>query len=97
MPITGNGHRSVKTIPPSLDKAMDKANPTPKNAAPNISIRNGPVLELQVDGPSGNALGSNGRDNGKRKARSSTGNRKSYKEETDEDEDEEPLVRQCGP
>lgn len=76
---------------------MDKANPTPKNAAPNISIRNGPVLELQVDGPSVNALGSNGRDNGKRKARSSTGNRKSYKDETDEDEDEKPLVRQCDP
>lgn len=73
---------------------MDKANPTPKNAAPNISIRNGPVLELQADGPSANALGTNSRDNGKRKARSSTGNRKSYKEDTDEDEDEKPLVRQ---
>lgn len=73
---------------------MDKANPTPKKAAPNISIRNGPVLELQADGSRATALGTNDRDNGKRKARSSTGNRKSYKEDTDEDEDEKPLVRQ---
>lgn len=76
---------------------MDKANPTPKNAAPNISIRNGPVLEVQADGANAKALGTNGRDNGKRKARSSTGNKKSYKEDTDEDEDEEPLVRQRNP
>ena len=73
---------------------MDKANPAPKKAAPNISIRNGPVLELQADGSSATALGTNHRDNGKRKARSSIGNRKSYREDTDEDEDEKPLVRQ---
>ena len=76
---------------------MDKANPPSKNAAPGISIRNGPVVEMEmdIDGPSINGLETNGRDGGKRKARNSTGNQKSYKEATDEDDDDEkPLVRQ---
>lgn len=74
---------------------MDKANPPSKNAAPGISIRNGPVVEMDIDGPSINGLETNGRDSGKRKARNSTGNRMSYKEATDEDDDDEkPLVRQ---
>lgn len=48
---------------------------------------------MDIDRPSMNVMGTNGVDNGKRKARNSTGNRKSYKEATDdEDEDEKPLV-----
>lgn len=91
--ISGNGHKSKDIIPKSLDKALDKANPAPKNAAPGISIRNGPVVEMDIDGPTTNGLGTKGTDNGKRKARNSAGNRKSYKEATDDDdEDEKPLV-----
>ncbi len=71
---------------------MDKANPMPKNPAPNISIRNGPVMEMDIDGPSTDRLETNGRDKCKRKARNSNGQRKSYQEETDEDDDEKPLV-----
>lgn len=90
----GNGAKSKKIIPKSLDKAMDKANPPSKNAAPGISIRNGPVVEMDIDGPGINGLETNGRDSGKRKARNSNGNRKSYKEATDEDDDdEEPLSK----
>lgn len=74
---------------------MDRANPPAKNAAPGISIRNGPVVEMDIDGPSINGVEINGRDSGKRKARNSIGNRKSYKEATDEDDDDEkPLVHQ---
>ena len=68
---------------------MDKANPIPANAAPGISIRNGPMDEMDVDGPE-----LNGHTSTKRKARTSLTNGKSYKEASDEDnEDEEPLVR----
>lgn len=85
--VSGRGQKSKATITPSLDKAMDKANPTPENAAPGISIRNGPMVEMDIDGPGVN------KDTGKRKARNSSGQRKSYKEPTDDDDDDEkPLV-----
>jgi DNA topoisomerase-1 len=70
---------------------MDSANPPPKNAAPGVSIRNGPILEMEIDGPVVNGTEINGNAGGKRKARSSTGQQKSYKEASDE-EDEKPLV-----
>lgn len=69
---------------------MDKANPPTQNGAAGISIRNGPVDEMEVDGPQVNG------NTGKRKARSSMGNGKSYKENSDEEEDDDddvPLVR----
>ena len=68
---------------------MDKANPPAAHGAPGISIRNGPVDEMDIDEPmnKGNA-------NGKRKARSSMGNGKSYNEASEvDDEDGKPLVR----
>lgn len=68
---------------------MDKANPPAVHGAPGISIRNGPVDEMDIDEPvvKGNA-------NGKRKARSSVGNGKSYKEASEEDDEEgKPMVR----
>lgn len=72
--------------------AMDKANPTPKNAAPGISIRNGPLVEMDIDEPNANGLEANNHVNSKRKARNSTGNRKSYKEASEDDDDDKPLV-----
>lgn len=86
-----NGHpyKSKDIISESVDKAMDKANPPAAHGAPGISIRNGPVDEMEIDEPaaSGNA-------NGKRKSRSSMGNGKSYKEASEEDDEEEkPLSK----
>lgn len=86
---SGNGHKSDDIIPKSVDKAMDKANPPVANGAPGISIRNGPMDEMEIDGPE-----VNGKASSKRKARGSMGKGKSYKKASDEDgEDEEPLVR----
>ena len=85
---SGNAHKSRDIIPESLDKAMDRANPPPTNGAPGISIRNGPMDEMEIDGPQ-----LNGHANTKRKARAGMSNGKSYKEASDEDnDDEEPLV-----
>ena len=89
----GATHKSDVIISKSLDKAVDKANPAPKNAAPGISIRHGPMVEMEIDEPIVNGTDVNGNASGKRKARNSTGRRKSYKEASDE-EDEKPLVRQ---
>lgn len=82
---------STNIIPKSLDRAMDKANPVAASAAPGISIRNGPVDEMDVDEPrtNGNA--------GKRKARSGLPNGRSYNEaseEEEEDGEEPPIVSQ---
>ena len=87
--LLGNGHKSRDIIPKSLDKAMDKANPDAdaKNAAPGISIRNGPLEEMDIDKPENREP----KTNGKRKSRHS--NAKSYKESSDEgEEDDKPLV-----
>lgn len=63
---------------------MDKANPTTKNAAPGISIWNGPMEEMDIDeAPNGTS---------KRKARGSMANGKSYREPTESEEDDKPLV-----
>lgn len=63
---------------------MDDAQP-PVNGAAGISIRNGPVEEMDIDEPQ-----TNGNASSKRKARTSTG--KSYKESTSNSEDDAPLV-----
>ena len=66
---------------------MDKQNPTPKNAAPGLSIRNGPVQRMDIDGDDAQETTRNGI--GKRRARPSNG--KSYKEDSS-DMDDKPLV-----
>lgn len=85
----GSGHKSNGVIPKSVDKAMDREVPSAVNGAPGISIRNGPMEEMDIDGPEQNGKASN-----KRKARASTGHGKSYKEASDEDdEDAKPLSK----
>ena len=69
---------------------MDKANPAGKNTAPGISIRNGPVEEMDVDGPGMHGHAPNG--TAKRKVRNSMGNEKTYKETSDDEDDDRPLV-----
>ena len=77
----------MNVIPKSLDRDMDRKNPSGRATAPGISIRNGPVDEMDVDVNPGSGAASN-----KRRSRNSTTNGFSYKEQSD-DEDEVPLVR----
>lgn len=89
--ISGHASKSKDIIPESVDKAMDKANPPVANGAPGISIRNGPVDEMDVDEPS-----TNGHAGGKRKSRGSLKNNKTYKEESEDEEGEKPIVSEVG-
>ena len=94
----GVNHKSGDVIPKSLDRAMDKANPSNHHVEPGISLRNGPIDEMDVDAPVHNGHASNehtnGHINGKRKSRPSMSNGKSYKDASNEsDEDDKPLVR----
>jgi DNA topoisomerase-1 len=79
-------------IPKSLDKSMDKAYPSGDVVQPGISLRNGPVEEMDVDQPPTKGTQSNGAANGKRKGRQTLSNGKSYKEATSDEEDDKPLV-----
>ena len=78
-------HHSVSssTISRSEDKAMDRSLPNGKSSMVGLSLRNGPVEDMDVDAPSTN--GAN-----KRKSRSSI-SKVDYRD--DSDSDGEPLVR----
>jgi DNA topoisomerase-1 len=74
-------------IPKSVDKAMDKASSSAKNAPAGVSIRNGPVLEdkMEIDGAINGTS--------KRKSRTSTSKAVNYNiQGSDSDEDSVPLV-----
>jgi hypothetical protein len=84
------------TYPPAIsndriskaeDKAMDKQVPSNGHVEPGISIRMGPVDNMDVDTPA-----TNGNANGKRKARGSLTNGKTYKDASSSEEDDKPLV-----
>lgn len=80
----------MNTIPQSLDRDMDKAiGKADRAMAPGVSIRYGPVDEMDVDEAPAET---NGHVTGKRKSRPSVTNGKSYKEQSSEDEDDKPLV-----
>ena len=68
---------------------MDKGKPSNGHVDPGVSIRTGPVEEMDVDTPLANC-----HMNGKRKARNGTTNGKSYKESSSSEDDDKPLVRQ---
>ena len=88
-----SGFKSKDTIPKSVDRALDKSFPSGNGLKPGISIANGPVTEMDIDEQPVNGVQTNGAVIGKRKSRASLGNAaKSYKEATD-DEDDQPLVR----
>ena len=81
-------------IPKTLDKAMDKSVASSNHVGSGISIRNGPVEMMDIDGCEGGDAKTNGVVSSKRKARHSVTNGKSYKDaSSDNDEDDEPLVR----
>lgn len=80
--------KSADVIPKSVDQTMDKQIPSNGHVEPGVSIRMGPVEEMDIDTPP-----ANGTSNGKRKARSSLTNGKTYKEASSSDDDDKPLVR----
>lgn len=79
--------KSKDTISKSVDAAMDKADGVTNGVSAGISVRNGPVEEMDVDSP---VNGANGAVTGKRKSRASLTNGKSYKDASDSDD--APLV-----
>lgn len=80
--------KSNERISKDVDKAMDAQVPSNGHVEPGISIRMGPVDDMDVDAPA-----TNGNANGKRKARTSVTNGKSYKDASSSEEDDKPLVR----
>lgn len=73
---------------------MDSGTSTPSRPLnPGLSVRMGPVDEMDMDSPAPKTNGTNGMTNGKRKARISVGHSKSYKESSSSEEDDKPLVR----
>ena len=87
--LLGATTKSKDIIPKSLDKALDKGNPSSNHAKPGISLRNGPVEEMDIndEAPKSNGFA------GKRKSRSSVENKKSYREMASDSEEDKPLVR----
>lgn len=76
---------------------MDKIGPKSNgHVEPGISVANGPVeeMDVQIDAPETNGV--NGSTTSKRKSRSSIVS-KSYKETSDSEDDEKPLVCQSPP
>ncbi|KAF3001978.1 DNA topoisomerase 1 [Curvularia kusanoi] len=87
-PLVKANHEALSndTIPKDVDKAMDKQLPANGHVEPGISIRMGPVDDMDVDA-------SNGTANGKRKSRGSIPTT-SYKERSgSEDDDDKPLSK----
>lgn len=79
---------SATTIPKSLDAKLDKEIPSNGHLNPGVSVRSGPVEDMEVDKPHTNGVA-----NGKR-SRNSMTNGKTYKEATSSEEDDDaPLVR----
>ena len=74
-----------------IDTEMDRTNAP--SAQAGLSIRNGPVEEMEIDGQEMNGVKPNGDGLRKRKARKSTENNKVYKEESSAEDENEPLVR----
>lgn len=80
--------KSQDHIPKSVDRSVADGAPSNGHVVPGVSIRMGPVEEMDVDSPV-----ANGNMNGKRKSRTSLTNGKTYKEETSSEDDDKPLVR----
>lgn len=87
--MANNPHLVVKSddrVSKQIDRAMDTETPSNGHVEPGLSIRMGPVEDMDVDAPP-----TNGNANGKRKARSSLTN--TYKEASSSEDDDKPLVR----
>ena len=85
--LTFSAAKSKETISKSVDKAMDKQEPsTNGHVEPGISMAMGPFREMDIDKPT-----TNGTSNSKRKA--SLPNGKSYEDESDSEDDDVPLQK----
>jgi hypothetical protein len=83
--------KSSATIPKSWDDKLDQETPSNGSVKPAISVRSGPMADLESSKPHVNGV-TNGATNGKRKSRGSLTNGKTYKESSSSDEDNKPLV-----
>lgn len=81
--------KSNETIPKAIDRAMDKDNPaSDASVQPGISMAFGPADDgMDVDQPATNGASTNG----KRKASMTNG--KTYKDASESESDDAPLVR----
>ncbi|KAI9851766.1 MAG: DNA topoisomerase 1 [Thelocarpon superellum] len=84
---------SKEIISKNTDDAMDKVTPSGNGVGPGLSIRNGPVDEMDIDEPEVNGATTNGNAAGKRKARQSAGTTKTIKESSSDEEDDKPLSK----
>lgn len=79
--------KSSEVISKAEDQKMDAELPHTDHVEPGISIRMGPVEDMDIDAPT-----TNGNANGKRKARNSITNSKSYRDASSSEDDDKPLV-----
>ena len=88
-PTNTNTAKSSATIPKAIDTAMDNEAPASSDAVkPGISMAFGPADDnMDVDKPATNGASANG----KRKASMTNG--KSYKDASESESDDAPLVR----
>ncbi|MCJ1478928.1 DNA topoisomerase 1 [Lambiella insularis] len=90
----GVGPKSMAKIPKSVDIAMDKATSSKATLQQGFSIRNGPMEEMEIDGPGTEDVRTNGVPRHKRKSRENMTNGKSYKEASSgADEDDKPVSK----
>ena len=80
--------KSHDRVSESVDSATGKDTVPNGDVEPGVSVRMGPVEEMDVDTPP-----ANGNVHVKRKARSSMTNGRSYKEASSSDDEDKPLVR----
>ncbi len=71
---------------------MDRANPSADTVQPGISLRYGPLEEMDVDELPTKGMQTNSNVTGKRKARQGLSNGTTYKEASSDEEDDKPLV-----
>jgi len=86
--------KSNERISQDEDQKLDVEVPSNGHVEPGISIRMGPVDDMNVDAPATNG---DANANGKRKARNSVENTKSYKDASSSEDDDKPLVRDFRP
>jgi len=80
--------KSNERISQDEDQKLDVELPSNGHVEPGISIRMGPVDDMNVDAPATNG---DANANGKRKARNSVENTKSYKDASSSEDDDKPL------
>lgn len=89
-PLIGKSKKSSEKIAATVDKAMDEESEGEGNAT-GISLKNGPLEQMDIDEAKVNGVGKNGVTAGKRKARQSLSGGKKDAGST-VDDNEKPSV-----